>query len=80
MLLQNEEDTENSISIEVNSSAPGTSLQVNSEMEGDEDPSLKAELRGRAGTERDSLTIKMETDSEDSSQEEGEGQITFKKT
>jgi hypothetical protein len=77
--LQGTEDTDNSISIQVDSSAAGSSLRVNSEMEGDEEPTLEAEMRERSGTQRDARTIKMETDSEDSSQEEGEQQIRFKK-
>jgi hypothetical protein len=48
-------------------------------MEGDEEPTLEAEMRERSGTQRDARTINMETDSEDSSQEEGEQQIRFKK-
>lgn len=48
-------------------------------MEGEEDPTLEAEVRGQGRREKEALTIKMETDSDDSSQEEGEAQITIKK-
>ena len=76
---QASEDTENSISIEVNSETPGTSLRVNTEMEGEEEPSMEAEMWDEGRRKRDETTLHMETDSEDSSQDEGEARITFKR-
>jgi len=77
--VKSSEGTDNNISVQVNSSSAGSTLQVNSELEEDEEPTLEAELSGRGGRERARRTIKMETDSENSSQEEGEQQITLKK-
>jgi len=49
-------------------------------MEGGEDPSMEAEMvEGGRRREEEEVRLHMETDSEDSSQDEGEARITFKR-